>query len=184
MGLRRGVVHSWLGLKRTNPLSESKMSFITSWKFLENFWWIHLASEFSHTVWKLAHLRVNAFVYSSNFKLRYNFSTYIYSFLASVNIYIWQYNLCSEHFHDRPNMGTCQQYFRIHLFTLQNTNTLLTSSASCAMKYLDNKLKNSYFHNYLYPTVELWIFTFPGLRDISGFPSSFIVSIAIINKFN
>ena len=47
-----------------------------------------------------------------------NFSTYIYSFPASVNIYIWQYNLCWEHFHDRPDIGIWQYVFQATLIYL------------------------------------------------------------------
>ena len=36
----------------------------------------------------------------------------------------------------------------------------------------------------LYPTVDDFNFVAPGFKEISGFPSSFVVSIAINSNFN
>ena len=74
-----------------------------------------------------------------SFSAGFNFSTYAYSVLASLNIYIWQYNLDFQHFHDRPKILKIFYLWGkiiVNVKTLQNKTTLFTSSASWATKYL------------------------------------------------
>ena len=95
-----------------------------------------------------------------------NFSTYIYSSLASVNIYIWQYNLYWEHFHDRPNIGIWQTVIHIwgniyiYLAKYQHSFNFIS--------ILSNEIsKHGLFKTYLFSPLSLpncWTLNFHNTR--------------------